>query len=80
MEVLECPFEIAPLFNVVLEDLQRTGLAGWLAPQASPCDLGCRLLGGILQTWGTRYLIQTLHLQGRNWAVGLPPKCKSSIF
>lgn len=53
MEVLECPFEIAPLFNVVLEDLQRTGLAGWLAPQASPCDLGCRLLGGILQTWGT---------------------------
>lgn len=30
MEVLECPFEIAPLFIVVLEDLQMTGLAGWL--------------------------------------------------
>lgn len=36
MEVLECPFEIAPLFNVVLEDLQMTRLAGWLpkSPQA----------------------------------------------
>lgn len=36
MEVLECPFEIATLFNVVLEDSQMTRLAGWLAPQVSP--------------------------------------------
>ena len=36
MEVLECPFEIATLFTVVLEDLQMTRLAGWLprTPQA----------------------------------------------
>lgn len=52
MEVLECPFEIAPLFNVGPGGLAETGLAIGL-PQASPCDLGCRLLGGILQTWGT---------------------------
>lgn len=71
MEVLECPFEIATLFNVVLEDSQMTRLAG--SPGLPKLrDLGCRLLGGILQTWGTRYFIQTLHSLERNWAVGAP--------
>ena len=49
MEVLECPFEIATLFTVVLEDLQMTRLAGWL-PSCSKLhinSLSCSPLVGV---------------------------------